>query len=127
MNTYDTHGHLSLAAEPNPSSLGAHAHAWSRGDVPTDKALNARAEQVGIGRCDVSPVRRLGYVTKTATWNEASLSAFRAINGSELAHGRSFWHNPVTGAPLQMTVAATAQRHIDLAEAERLEAAGFDF
>jgi hypothetical protein len=106
------------ASELNPKGTGVHAHAWSRGDVPTARTLNARAEQVEIGLCHVKQVTHAGnlsYIAKSATWNEESLRAHRRLNGSQLVHGRSFWQDPSTGRALRMTQAASLQRLIDLA------------
>jgi len=104
------------AAEPNPNQNGVHVHAWSRGDIPTIDVLQSRATQVGIGSCQIKPVtdfRNLGYLCKMATWNEAALEAYRAVNGNELVHGRPFWWDPETGEGLSRKEAATRQRALD--------------
>ncbi len=108
---------LVWAAEPNPNRNGVHVHAWSRGDIPTIGVLQNRATQVGIGSCHIKPVtdyRNLGYLCKLATWNDASLEAYRAVNGAELVHGRTFWWDPESGERLDREKAATRQRALDL-------------
>jgi len=92
--------HLVWASECNPSDDGTHAHAWAHGDQISTRHLNCRASLVGMGLCHVKPVihgRNLGYITKTASWNERSLAAYRTLNGSDLVHGRTFWRDPDTG------------------------------
>src|SRR5665647_209768 len=104
------------ASELNPRGTGVHAHAWSRGDVPAARTLNAKAALVGVGHCDVEPVthgRDLSYIAKMAAWNEESLRAYRALNGSELVHGRAFWRDPISGKGLRMPDAASRQRRIE--------------
>lgn len=104
------------AAEPNPAGNGVHAHAWAWGDIPNLGCLQSRAHQVGLGRCDIKPVthyRNLAYICKLATWNDRSLAAYQAINGSELVHGRAFWRDPSTGERLNRPEAATRQWTLD--------------
>jgi hypothetical protein len=113
---------LVWAAECNPSGHGVHAHGWAYGDHLSNQHLNRRASDVGIGRCDVKQVRHqrnFGYIAKTATWNEHSLTAYRGLNGSELVHGRAFWRDPVTGDRLSLVRAAASQRSLDLAREGR--------
>ncbi len=103
------------ATEPNPNDTGAHAHAWLRGDVPSIEALQQQATQVGFGICDIRPATHhgnLGYLCKTATWNQRSLEAYRGLNGNELIHGQ-FWRDPHTGEHLSRREAATRQWALD--------------
>jgi len=61
---------MAWAIEPNPSGDGYHAHAWTHGDWLPKRTLQNRAEQVGLGWCDVRPVTYHGnfsYVVKDAT------------------------------------------------------------
>lgn len=104
------------AAEPNPSGDGVHAHALSRGDLPPTAFIQRRANQVGIGRCYVEPITHhanLGYMCKLATWNEASLEAYRGVNGNILVHGSRFFGDPHTGETLSRRETATRQWALD--------------
>jgi len=103
---------MAWAIEPNPSGDGYHAHAWTHGDWLPKRTLQNRAEQVGLGWCDVRPVTYHGnfsYVVKDATWNDDSLSAHRRLNGPEPIHARGFWRNP-DGNPLTQRQAITLVR-----------------
>lgn len=104
---------LVWAAEPNPAGTGTHAHAWAYGDDIGGSYLNSRAADVGIGLSHVKVLTgyaNLGYLTKSAVWNEASLASYRGLNGTSLVHGRTFWRDPVRGTSLTLLDASRAQR-----------------
>jgi len=102
------------ATEPNPRGTGHHAHAWSWGDIPAPGELDRRANQAGLGITNLREVTYDGnfaYLCKTATWNETSLAAYRAVNGTDIVHGgRGFWRDPTTGESLDRREAARRQR-----------------
>jgi hypothetical protein len=111
---------MCFSVEPNPSSTGAHAHAWVYSSDQVDEhVMQDRATKVGLGSIDVRPVysqQGFAYGLKMAAWNSASADAYQRVNGRALVSARGFWRN-VHGQPVDQVKAIAASRWYDQAGA----------
>ena len=58
---------------------------------------------------DIPTYARMDYGLKMATWNSASLAAYRRVNGADLIHARGFWRDE-HGHPLRQREAVSRAR-----------------